>query len=47
MDGKPVVAAAPAATPAATAPMTVPMADDKMKTKTGDGGKIKTKTKKG
>jgi len=47
MDGKPVVAAAPATAPAATAPITVPMADDKMKTKTGDGGKIKTKTKKG
>ena len=43
MDGKPVVAAAPAAAPAATAPMT----DDKMKAKTDDGGKIKTKTKKG
>ena len=47
MDGKPVVAAAPATAPAATAPMTVPIADDKIKTKTDDGSKIKTKTKKG
>ena len=41
MEGKPVVAAAPA--PAAAAPVV----DDKTKIKTEDGGKMKTKTKKG
>ena len=42
LDGKPVAAAAPAA-PAPTAPV----ADEKTKVKTEDGGKLKTKTKKG
>ena len=41
MEGKPVAAAAPAPTPAA------PVVDDKTKIKTEDGGKMKTKTKKG
>ena len=43
LDGKPVVAVAPAPAPAATAPVV----DDKTKMKTEDGGKMKTKTKKG
>ena len=42
MEGKPLASAAPAA-PAPTAPV----ADDKTKIKTEDGGKMKTKTKKG
>ena len=41
LEGKPVVATAPAPTP------TAPVADDKTKLKTEDGGKMKTKTKKG
>jgi zinc protease len=45
MEGKPVAAAAPAAPTAA--PMAAPVVDDKTKVKTEDGGKIKTKTKKG
>ncbi|MCI1189426.1 insulinase family protein [Hymenobacter sp. DH14] len=40
LEGKPVVAAAPAPAPAA------PVVDDKTKIKTEDGGKLKTKTKK-
>ncbi|MCC3151604.1 pitrilysin family protein [Hymenobacter sp. BT770] len=53
LDGKPVVAAAPAATqapaaaaPAAAAPAAAAPADEKTKTKDGNG-KMKTKTKKG
>ncbi len=43
MDGKPVAAAAPVASPT---PIAAPAADEKMKSKTDDGSKIKTKTKK-
>ena len=42
LEGKTVAAAAPAA-----APVAAPLTDDKTKVKTEDGGKMKTKTKKG
>jgi zinc protease len=47
LDGKPVAAATAPVPAAATAPATIPVVDDKQKTKTEDGGKLKVKSKKG